>query len=145
MNAPSSQPPKWYWWAAGFATLWMLVGVMSLVMDLMTDEAASAAFSEAQRTLYESRPNWLIGIYAVATVSGLLGAIGLLRRHARAVAWLALSLVAVLFQFAYTVVALDAIALLGTANALGFPLVIFAMGALTLWLSLHARAKGWLQ
>lgn len=144
MNTPRSQPPKWYWWAAGFAALWMLVGVAALVMDLMTDEAASAALTDAQRTLYASRPNWLIGVYAVATVSGLLGAIELLRRHARAVSWLGLSLVAVLVQFTYTAVGLDAITLLGPATALGFPIFIVAMGALSLWLAMHARTKGWL-
>lgn len=144
MNAPSTHPPTWYWWAAGLATLWMLVGVMMLVMDLMTDEAALAAFTEAQRTLYESRPNWLIGVYFVATVGGLLGAIALLRRHRSAVAWLAVSLVAVVCQFAYTTFVLDALTLLGPAQALGMSLVIVAMGALALWFAMHARAKGWL-
>lgn len=144
MNAPSTQPPKWYWWAAGFATLWMLVGVLSLVMDLMTDAAALAAFSEAQRTLYESRPTWLLVVYMVATVSGLLGAVALVRRHRIAVALLALSLVAVVCQFAYTTFVLDALTLLGPAQALGFSLMIVAMGALTLWFAMHARGRGWL-
>lgn len=144
MNAPSTQPPKWYWWAAGFATLWMLVGVMSLVMDLMTDAAAVAAFSEAQRTLYESRPAWLLGVYIVATIGGLVGAVALLRRHRSAVAWLSLSLFAVVCQFAYTTFVLDALTLLGPAQALGFSLVIVAMGAVTLWFALHARGRGWL-
>lgn len=145
MNAQNSPLPKWYWWAAGFAMLWMLVGVMTLVMDLMTSEEAIAAFTDAQRTLYEARPNWLIGVYFVATVAGLLGAIALLRRHRSAVTWLSVSLVAVIFQFAYTTFALDALTLLGPAHALGFSLVIVCMGALALWFALHARERSWLQ
>lgn len=136
--------PTWFRVAAVFVLLWMVLGVVSLGLDLMMDEAAVAALTEAQRTLYESRPMWLIAVYAVATLAGLLGAVFLLRRSARAVLHLTISLAAVTVQFGYTTWGLDALTLLGPASALTFPAVIFCLGALSLWLAIHARKQGWL-
>lgn len=136
--------PTWFRVTAVFVLLWMVLGVVSLGLDLMMDEAAVAALSDAQRTLYESRPIWLLAVYAIATLTGLLGAVLMLRRSARAVLHLTISLAAVTVQFGYTTWGLDAITLLGPASALTFPAVIFGLGAVSLWLAVHARAKGWL-
>lgn len=137
--------PNWYPWVAGLALIWMLFGIMAFAIDLMIDEAALNAMTMAQRTLYESRPIWLLGVYGIATGAGLVGAIGLIMRRTWALIPLVVSLVAVVLQFAYTTFALDAIALLGPVHALGFSLVIVTIGALVLWLGVHARAKGWLR
>lgn len=145
MHTPRHRRPSWYPWVAGLTTAWMLFGVMAFVIDLMIDEAALSAMTVAQRTLYESRPAWLLGVYGIATGAGLIGAIGLLVRRTWAVTPLAVSLGAVVLQFTYTTFALDAIKLLGPAHALGFSLVIVTIGALALWLGVHARAQGWLR
>lgn len=138
------KPPTWYWVVAGIALVWMLIGVMSWVMDLMTDEAALSQMSEAQQQLYRSRPSWLFGVYAVAIFSGLAGAIGLLMRKGWAVSAFAVSLIAIIVQFGYTFLVMDAIRLLGVAAAAIFPIVIFAIGAALLWFSLNAKKSGWI-
>lgn len=143
MNAQSS-PPRWYWIASAVAFCWMAFGVVALTMDFMLDEAALAAMTEGQRQLYESRPAWITAVYAIAVVTGFLGALGLLLRQAWSVPALGTSLAAVAVQFAYTLVVMDAIGVLGAAAAVPFPLVIFAFGAATLWLARHAVREGWI-
>ncbi|MCP1727041.1 hypothetical protein J2T60_001006 [Natronospira proteinivora] len=144
MGTDLARPPRWYWLVSGLALVWMLFGLLSLIMDPMTSEAALEEMSEAQRHLYEARPGWIFALYALAIFTGLGGSLGLLFRKAWAVGVFAVSLVAVIIQFVYVLFVLDAIGLLGPAEALPFPLVIFAIGALLLWLSVHARKQGWI-
>lgn len=143
-SAALIKPPKWYWVVSIIALLWMLVGVAAWTADLLTDEAALANMSEAQRQLYAARPQWLFAVYAVAIFSGLVGAIGLLLRKRWAIVALAVSLAAIVVQFGYTFLALDAIRLLGAAAALPFPVVIFAIGAFLLWFARRGRGLGWI-
>lgn len=144
-NANDAKPPVWYWVIAGVALVWMLFGVMAWVSDLMMDEAALAQMSEAQRQLYEARPQWIFVLYAVAIFTGFAGAIALLLRKAWAVPAFAVSLIAVVVQFGYVFFGLRAIERLGAAQVLPFPLLIFAIGAFLLWFSMRARGKGWLR
>lgn len=141
----TAAPPRWYWIVSIIALLWMLFGVVALVMDLSMDEAALAAMSEAERQLYAARPTWLLVTYAIATLSGLGGAIALLMRKPWAVHLLALSLIAAIIQFGYVLLGTGAIEVLGAAATLPFPIVIIAIGAALLWLAWHARRVGWME
>jgi hypothetical protein len=140
----ASKPPTWYWVVSGLAVLWMLFGVMAWVMDLMTDEAGLAKFSEAQRQLYAARPQWLFAVYGVAIFSGLAGAIGLLLRKSWASMLFVLSLAAVIVQFGYTFFAMHAVAVLGAAAAIPFPLVIFLIGVALVWFARRSHKMGWI-
>ncbi|MDQ2069073.1 hypothetical protein [Natronospira bacteriovora] len=144
MNTEATQPPRWYWIVSGLALVWMLFGLLSLIMDPMTSEEALAEMSEAQRELFEARPAWLFAVYALAILSGLGGTVALLLRKAWALPLFTVSLVAVVAQFVYVLFILDAIGRIGAAEALPFPLVIFTVGALLLWLSVHANRRGWI-
>jgi hypothetical protein len=135
--------PTWFRAASWLALLWMLSGAAAFMMDVMTDEAALAQMTPAQRELYEARPQWLFAMYAVAIASGLAGAIGLLMRKAWAVPALAVSLVAVVIQFGYTIFGMNAIERVGAAQALTLPIAVFIAGALVLWLAMTAKASGW--
>lgn len=144
MTTSPASPPRWYLVVAVLITLWMCIGVLAFVMDILTDEAGLAAMSEGQQLLYRSRPQWLLIVYAVATLGGLAGAIGLVMRKAWSVPALLISLVAVTVQFGYTLIGLNAIALLGAAQAVPLPLAIFLIGAAALWFALNAKSRGWL-
>lgn len=135
--------PRWYWFVAGLAVLWMLFGVLAFVMDPLTDEAALAQMSEAERELFLERPTWLFVIYGIAVFSGLAGAIGLLMRRSWAVTAFVVSLAAIIIQFIYVLFVMDAMGRIGAVAALPFPLVIFVIGAGLLWFSLLARGRGW--
>jgi hypothetical protein len=138
------RPPTWFRIASWLALLWMLSGAAAFMMDLMTDEAALAQMTAAQRELYEARPQWLFAMYAVAIVTGLAGAIGLLLRKAWAVPALAVSLVAVVIQFGYTIFGMQAIERVGAVQALSLPIVVFIAGLLMLWLAQTARRFRWI-
>ena len=144
MQSPANKPPTWYWVVSGVALVWMLFGLVALIADLMRDEATLAQMSEAQQQLYASRPQWLFAVYAIAILSGLAGVIGLLMRKAWAVHALAISLGAVVIQFGYTFLVMDAIRLLGAAAALSFPIVIFVIGVALLWFATRSRKTGWI-
>jgi hypothetical protein len=135
--------PRWYWLVAGLAVLWMLFGVLAFVMDPLTDEAALAQMSEAERELFLERPTWLFVIYGIAVFSGLAGAIGLLMRRFWAVTAFVVSLAAIIIQFIYVLFVMDAIGRIGAVAALPFPAVIFLIGAGLLWFSLVAKGRGW--
>jgi hypothetical protein len=143
-SSASNTPPRWYWIAATLAFLWMGMGVMAWLVDLRMDDAAMAELTAGQRTLYETRPQWVFVVYGIATFGGLAGALGLLLRKAWATPLLAISLVAVIVQFGYTFLGLDAIGLLGAGEALPFPITIIAVCAAVLWFSMRAKARGWL-
>jgi hypothetical protein len=134
-----------YWIISSLALVWMLIGVMAWTADLMTDEAAVAKMSEVQQQLFAARPQWLFIVYAIAIFSGLIGAIGLLMRKGWTTMAFAVSLAAVVVQFGYTFIGLDAVRLLGPATALPFPIVIFAIGVFLLWYSMKAKWDGRLQ
>lgn len=138
------RPPTWFRVASWLALLWMLSGAAAFVMDLMTDEAMLAQMTPAQRELYEARPQWLFAIYALAIATGLAGAIGLLMRKAWAVPALAVSLVAVVIQFGFTIFGMRAIERVGASAALTLPIVIFIAGALVLWLAATAKKARWI-
>jgi hypothetical protein len=145
VSTTTQRPPDWFRVLAVLTLLWMLFGVMALAMDWTADAADVAQMSAAQQELRAERPPWLFAVYAVATLGGLAGAIGLLLRRRWAVALLALSLAAVVVQFGYVLLVMDAIRLLGAAAALTFPLVIATLGVLFLWFSVAARRRGWLR
>ena len=140
----ANKPPTWYWVVSGFAVLWMLFGVMAWVMDLMTDEAGLATLSEAQRALYAARPQWLFVVYGVAIFSGLAGAIGLLLRKSWALMLFYLSLAAIVVQFGYTFLVMNAVQVIGAAAAIPFPLVIFLIGVALVWFARRAHKAGWI-
>lgn len=138
------RPPTWFRVASWLALLWMLSGAAAFVMDLMIDEAALAQMTPAQRDLYEARPQWLFAMYAVAIVSGLAGAAGLLLRKTWAVQALTVSLVAVVIQFGYMIFGMQAVERVGAAQALALPIVVFIAGTLMLWLAVKAKKPGWI-
>jgi hypothetical protein len=143
-SSKNMRPPTWFRAASWLALLWMLSGAAAFAMDLMTDEAALAQMTSAQRELYEARPQWLFAMYAVAIVSGLAGAMGLLLRKTWAVPVLAVSLVAVAIQFGYMTFGMNAIERVGAAQALTLPIFVFIAGSLVLWLAMNAKTRGWI-
>ncbi|WP_276199220.1 hypothetical protein [Chelatococcus sp. XZ-Ab1] len=139
----TGRPPSWYWLVSGLALLWMLFGAMAWTVDLMTDEATVAGMREAQRQLYAARPQWLFAVYGLAILSGLAGALGLVLRKGWAMPAFAVSLAAIVLQFGYTFLVMDAIGLLGFV-AVPFPLFIFAIGVFLPWFAAQARKRGWI-
>jgi hypothetical protein len=144
MEPDVATPPRWYMIVSALAFLWTLFGVAAFVMDVTMSAAALAEMPEAQRQLFEARPAWIVAVYAVAVFSGVAGAAGLLLRRRWVVSVLALSLAAIVVQFGYVFIVMDAIAQIGAAAAVPLPAAVFFIAAGLLRFAVVAARRGWL-
>ena len=141
MSKPSI--PMWFKISIGAAFLWTLAGVYAYYSDVTMTEETLAAMSEAQQSVYDTRPGWLVGVYAIAVFTGLAGAILLALRKKLATPLFGVSLAAIIVQMGYVLFGMNAITTLGASAAI-FPAVITILGAAMLWLSMSASGKGWI-
>lgn len=138
----STNIPKWFWFAAGGALLWNLVGVASYLAYVTASPEAVAALPDDQRAIREATPMFVTGAYAIAVFGAALGSLFLLLRRSWAVSMFTASLVAVLAQFGYMFLALNVLSTGVTSVIL--PAMVIIIGLLLLRFSLSARRKGWL-
>ena len=136
--------PLWFRIVAVILLLWGFAGCYACLQQFRLGADAMGAASDYDRALYGSLPVWYNAIYAVAVGTGLLGALALLTRSVLAVPLYAISLVAVVIQFGWLFAMTDIIAVRGAAPVVPFPLFIVALGIFSLWLSRHARRRGWI-
>jgi len=138
-----SNPPKWFWFAAGSALLWNLIGVTTYIVSVTMSADAIAALSEAEQRLRDATPAFVTGAYATAVFAGTFGAMFLLLRRKWAVSAYSVSLVCLLVQFGYMLLAMNIITATGAVSAI-LPVTIIIIGLLMLRLSHFARRSGWL-
>lgn len=139
----NAKPPIWFWALAILLLLWEAVGVYACVMQLRLGAESWPDAMDYDRRLYLAMPVWYNWVYVVATFGGLLGAIALVLRRTIAVPLYIVSLIAIVAMFGYVFATTDIIAHKGFAAA-GFPIAIFLLGLLAVWLARTARARGWL-
>ena len=144
MAALRNKAPVWFWIVAVLLLLWEAVGVMACVMQLRMGAASWPDAMDYDRRIYLSMPVWYNWVYAVATFGGLTAAVLLLMRRALAVPLYIVSLVAIVIMFGYVLGTTDMIAHKGFLAAAGFPIVIFLLGVVAVWLSRTARERGWI-
>lgn len=135
--------PRWFRLAALVLILWGALGVAACVSQLLYGADAMGAASDYDRALFAQLPLWYRLDYAIATGTLLAGALALLFRSRHAVAFLTVSLVAVLIQFGWMFAMTDILAVKGPYT-LYFPLIIMAIGALALQLAHVGRRRGWI-
>ncbi|KQS01865.1 hypothetical protein ASG11_13645 [Sphingomonas sp. Leaf357] len=138
-----NKAPGWFWIVAVLVLLWGMMGVAAFYMDVTTTPERLAEMSEYDRELLASRPHWFLWLYGGGVWSGLFGAIALLARSRFAHPLFVLSLVLVVVMFGYFFGNSDIVAVKGFVAAAGFPILIAAIGAFEIWLSNHARRRGW--
>lgn len=136
------KPPVWFWAVAWLGLLWELFGVAMYLMHVGVIPNAQE-MSEAERSLMESSPMWVTGLFAIGVFAGALGALGLVLRRRWARPLLLLSLVAVILQFGGWLLATDAIAVIGP-SVIVMPAVIVAVAILLVWLASLGVRRGWL-
>ncbi|BCA60936.1 hypothetical protein HMP09_0170 [Sphingomonas sp. HMP9] len=137
------QGPLWFRMTTGVLVLWGLVGCFMCLQQLRLGADAMGQASAYDRALYASLPNWYGPLFAVAVLTGFVGAILLFMRRAYARRFLIASLAATIAQFGWLFASTDIVAHKGASETLGLPVVIIAIAAFTLWLVGHARQKGW--
>ena len=138
MTTTLKKPPTWFWVISVIALLWNIMGVMAYLADAYMSVETLAELSQEQRMLYESRPAWATGAFALAVWGGLIGSIGLLLRKKWAYILFIISLIAVLAQNVYQFFLSNTFDVLGTA-AMAFPILIIIIGILLILFSNWAK------
>ncbi|MDZ3799504.1 MAG: hypothetical protein U0T03_11975 [Xanthomonadales bacterium] len=136
--------PPVFWLIASLALLWNLAGLFSFWYHLTVSPEVVASWPEAQQQIFAAMPRWLFVPFAIATLGGLVGSIGLLLRRRWAVPVLALSLLAIFVQFAGNYLSTPLWSLTGMRGAL-FPLWIALVGLFLWWYARRSAARGWLR
>lgn len=136
--------PGWFRIAAVILVIWGGVGVFACVQQIRLGAEAMGPADDYYRRLYATFPIWYNAVYAVATGVGLIAALALLFGSKRAQPLFVVSALAVVVQFGWLFVATDLIAVRGAAQVVPFPVFILAVAIYGIWLSVHARRRGWI-
>ena len=135
--------PWWYRIVVVLLLLWGVMGVYACLQQFRLGAEAMGPASDYDRALFASLPVWFMADYAVATGCMLLGAMALLAGSVLAVPLLTISLVATMIQFGWMFAMTDILRVKGPYT-LYFPLLILAIGAVSLQLAHVARRRGWI-
>lgn len=133
--------PAWFRIAALLALVWNAFGVAMYLSSVGLFGDPTAGLGEAERAVAESIPPLITGAFAIGTLTGLIGSLGLVLRKAWAQPLLIVSLVALLMLEGWIVFLSGAVEQFGLA----VPIMVSAGALLLAWLATHAKARGWLR
>lgn len=136
--------PTWFVVVAVLAVLWNLFGLWSFYYHFTATPEVVATWPEVQQRIAEVTPGWIFVPFAIATIGGTLGSLGLLLGRRWATPVLLLSLLAIIVQFGAYYLLTPTWALTGMAGA-ALPLCIAVVGLLLWLLAGKAAARGWLR
>ena len=139
----ATKVPLSFWLVVGLALLWNLFGLFSFYAHFTATPAVIASWPEAQQQIAAATPRWIYVAFAVATIGGVLGSLGLLLRKRWAVPVLLLSLVAIVVQVGSVYALTRAWALSGIGGVI-LPLCIGLFALFLWWYAGKAAARGWL-
>jgi len=142
MSEENNKPPKSFYWIAGVALVWNLMGLGAYVSQVTMTPEMLNALPEAERALYENWPAWATSAFAIAVNAGVLGCLLLLLRKSLALPLFVLSLVALLAQQFNTYVLMKALPVVGPVDAV-FSAAVVVIGVYLIWVANDAKQKGW--
>jgi surface polysaccharide O-acyltransferase-like enzyme len=134
--------PKWVLIVGVVLILWNLGGASMFVLDMMKTPEDIAALPQDQQLLWSQMPGWAWAAYGVGTFGGLLAAIGIVIRKKWAVHLALLSVIAVIVNFIPAFFMSEGVDV-WQPKFYVFPLVIFALALLQLWVARKANKQGW--
>jgi uncharacterized membrane protein len=137
----NSPVPVWLKWVSLALLLWSLAGFGAFISQFSMSADMIAALPQAERDLWTNMPAWAWIAYAIATLSALGGAMGLLMKKAWAVPLYAVSIIGIIVQFSYPFLIARAFTDLAM---MVFPIFILVMAVVQWMLTRNWRAKGWL-
>ncbi len=139
-----TKPPVWFWIVSALALIWNLIGVTAYLMDAYMRDEAMAAFSEAQKSIFENQPAWVTGAYALAVFVGTLGCIALLLRKKWAKSLFWISIIAILARTVYYFFMTNATEVFDIVQGTIMPILVILIAGLLIILSKIALDRGWL-
>lgn len=142
-----SSVPVIFWIITAIAILWNLMGILNFLGTLyLTPEMLDMLEAETpgKKALHESSPSWLNIVFGIATIGGLIAAIFLLLRKKLAFPLFLISFVAVVIQMGYSMLATDAIEVMGMNEAVLLPLFVICISAFLVYYSRKSIANNWI-
>ena len=139
----ATQPPTSYRVIAVLALLWNLFGLASFYLHVTAMPAVVAAWPQTQQSIAAATPSWVVVPFAIATIGGVLGSLGLLLRKRWAELMLLLSLLGILVQFGSIYLLTPALALTGLGGAI-LPLCIVLVGMFLWYYARKVALRGWI-
>lgn len=139
-----TKPPLMFWIVSVVLLLWALAGLGAFYAHVTLDPATQPDMTDYDRAYFAALPSWFSAVFALAVVPAVAGTIALLLRSRWARPLFAASLVGVILQFGYVFGATDLIAHKGVAATVPFPLVIFLIAVVQLWVSGLFLRRGWI-
>jgi hypothetical protein len=134
--------PRWLLWVSLLFLVWNLFGVVMFALQWNMTAADIATLPQEQQDMWAGMGPLTWAAYAVAVLSGSIGAIFLLMKKQAAVMAFLISVAALVLQFSNPIgYALGADQL----QMIIFPLFIIAVAVLAFFLSRKWRDAGWLR
>lgn len=140
----TNKPNTGFWIIAVLALIWNIMGVFQYLSSTLMKDEMMELMTEDQLALMDSLPSWYTAAFAIAVFSGLLGCLLLLMRRKWAVPVFLVSLLAVLVQMGYWLLATDAMEVYGT-QAVIMPLIVIIVAIFLYFYSKGASQKNWLK
>lgn len=139
----NTKPPVWFWIVVSLLLLWNILGIIALVGQINLNEDALALMTPEEQEFYRNMPMWVTWAFGLAVFAGFLGCVGLLARRRWARPLLIASLIGVIIQIAYNLIAGNGLQVYG-GLALLMPAFTLAVSIFLVWLAGHGTRKHWL-
>ncbi len=143
--------PIWYWILTGILLLWALMGLWVLYSfinatpESMATSVADGTYSQAYVDYYLTGSKaWQTAVFAIAVISGALGALCLALRRAWAVPLYALSLLMIIASL-FGMFVIDKAHTMMSGSQIAMEGIVFLLGLLGVWFSRTSKAKAWLK
>lgn len=134
--------PRWLLWVGIILVLWNVMGVLTFVNAMTMSPADMAALPKDQQLLWAQMPGWGWVGYGVATIGGLIGALGLTLKKKWAMPVTALSIIGIIANFFPTFFMSKGVDV-WQPYFYAFPIFIIVIALFQFWLARKANAKGW--
>ena len=139
-----STPPTLYYILAVVLLVWNAMGLFAFFGQLSMGEEHLATLSEAERSMYENMPFWVIVAFAMAVFGGTLGCVGLLLKRSWAKTMFIVSLIGIVVQMIYNLFIGGTMDVYGP-GALIMPIMVLIIGIFLVWFAGYSNRKGWLK
>jgi hypothetical protein len=136
-NTSSNKPPIWFWIISVIALIWNGLGVDGYLGQAYNTERYRSSFTPEQLEVAANAPSWIMGAFAIAVFTGVLGAIFLLLRKKMATTFWMISLIAVILQMGYALIT-------GEAASMVLVIMVIVFAFAFLWFSRMSATKGWI-
>ncbi len=133
----TNKPSIWFWIVSVIALIWNGLGVDGYLGQAYNTERYRSSFTPEQLEIAANSPSWIMGAFAIAVFTGVLGAIFLLLRKKIATTFWMISLIAVLVQMGYALIT-------GEAASMVLVIMVIVFAFAFLWFSRLSASKGWL-